>query len=379
MAKYAFISDLHLGQQGKDDWGQKSLLSSKVSNNKIQALKDRIDKLRGGKSYTLIIAGDALDLSLSYLKEALEDFVDLMKALQPQEIIYLNGNHDNHIMMMESEMRQSISHLVAGEFPAAGSLYKCTEGGTWDSTLLGPLLKAQGVASKISLASPSVTFLMNDHGTQVPVYTIHGHLQNDVCSLMTDLLKGKLKWYSHERIAATVNAPLVEFIYWLLGETGEGFGADGLVEQIYTDVKRGNTGQVGMLIDNAVERLMPDGIVNGIPDAWEKKAVKAAGLWILKKALEGDGKASQSSDRNAEPVETRKALDAWLTAVGFDRSKPSIVIQGHTHRADACILYPSIKARNLGSWLAEAGGQPESMLLFLDDDSGELVETFDRV
>jgi len=381
--RLAFVSDLHLGQKGIDDWGQRSLLSQAVSNPgvKVGALKSRIDALTGGNPYTLVLAGDALDLSLAYLRDALQDMVEILKVLAPEEVIWVIGNHDHHLFMLESEKRRSLDHLAAGRYPEAGGLYRGLDGPI-PLTVLQALFSTEGVKAPVLIAYPTLKIELDDKdGAKVPVFVNHGHLFGGLYTLMTDLIRHKLKGWSRERVAATVNAPLIEFIYWLLGETGEGFGADGLVEQIYMEAKAGKTGQVEPLIGNAVERLLPEGIIRGVPDAWERSAVKALLLDLVKRAVESErGQAGASSDRHEDPAETRRRLDDWMGETGIDRDKRGIFVYGHTHVADRHVVFPSVTCYNLGSWLQERGeGDPDAMLLYLEETPAGLAQTFERI
>src|SRR5262249_481948 len=118
------------------------------------------------------------------------------------------------------------------------------------------------------------------------LYFLHGHLFGGLYTLMSEVLADQVPDASDpERVAATVNAPLVEFLYWLLGETGEGIGADGVIERIYTDLEKGQDGRIDTLVRRAVDRLLPDGIIPGIPDHWERSAVHAIATWALRKTL----------------------------------------------------------------------------------------------
>ena len=73
--RFAYASDLHLGQNGSDQKGQYSLLSrvpaslpdEKKAADAMQArLCAVVKKFAQGQDVTLIVAGDLLDLSLAY-------------------------------------------------------------------------------------------------------------------------------------------------------------------------------------------------------------------------------------------------------------------------------------------------------------------------
>ena len=93
------------------------------------------------------------------------------------------------------------------------------------------------------------------------------HLFGGIYTWLSQILQKRLVRFPPERVAATVNLSLIEFIYWLLGETGEGMGADGLVETIYTDLQKGNTSTARALISDLVGTLVDSVIVNKLVDA----------------------------------------------------------------------------------------------------------------
>jgi hypothetical protein len=73
----------------------------------------------------------------------------------------------------------------------------------------------------------------------------------------------------------------------LLGETGEGMGADGLVETIYTDLQKGNTSTARAFISDLVGTLVDSVIVNKLVDALAERSLAKGG-------------ASSSGDRHAD-------------------------------------------------------------------------------
>jgi hypothetical protein len=98
-------------------------------------------------------------------------------------------------------------------------------------------------------------------------YVTHGHLFGGLYTWLSQILQKRLVRFPPERVAATVNLSLIEFIYWLLGETGEGMGADGLIETIYTDIQKGNTSTARAFISDLVGTLVDSAIVNKLVDA----------------------------------------------------------------------------------------------------------------
>ncbi len=58
-----------------------------------------------------------------------------------------------------------------------------------------------------------------------------------------------------------VNLSVIEFVYWLLGETGEGLGINGLVETIYTDLQKSDTSSSRALISEALGAMVGSGLI----------------------------------------------------------------------------------------------------------------------
>jgi hypothetical protein len=101
----------------------------------------------------------------------------------------------------------------------------------------------------------------------VLLYVTHGHLFGGIYTWLSQILQERLVRFPPERVAATVNPSLIEFIYWLLGETGEGMGADGLAETIYTDLQKGNTSTARAFIPDLVGTLVDSAAAT--QDIWE--------------------------------------------------------------------------------------------------------------
>ena len=140
MNKIVAISDLHLGQTGSDKLGQYSLLSSRAPGNMVDVFASAVAGYAGAERFTLLIAGDGLDLSVSYAEDALADLRDLLAALAragacPHEIVYVIGNHDHHLWSLHSEDKRLLSSLRAGRVPnspdgvATKSVYQITSSG----------------------------------------------------------------------------------------------------------------------------------------------------------------------------------------------------------------------------------------------------------
>jgi hypothetical protein len=372
--KIVAISDLHLGQTGADKLGQYSLLSARASQNFVAAFAHAVAAYTKGDRYTLLIAGDFLDLSIAYAEDAFADLRDLLAALAgapPDAIIHVIGNHDHHLWSLHSEDKRLLAPLREGRVPSspkdtptAKAMYQVTPHGGEDFTLLQPLVDdiyGQG-KTKITIAYPSYVRALGEASL---LYVTHGHLFGGLYTELSDLLAPKLVGLPHDRAAATVNHPLIELIYWQLGETGEGLGADGLVEGIYTDIQKDTLSKVKGLVARLVAQLLPHGVLWRALGSWERRIIVDAVMAELTKVLlSPPTSANASADRYADLEATRAGLLAWLRAVPpmserVDVDRPgdnTIVLYGHTHVRDDCqIPSTGVHSYNLGTWLVEPG------------------------
>lgn len=100
--KIVIISDTHFGEE------EANLQNPKILTDFIKTINElKIDKL--------ILLGDILDLSLSSFKEAIPQFQNFLNKLanetQLKEIVYVIGNHDHHLLLLEIEYTQIIQRL----------------------------------------------------------------------------------------------------------------------------------------------------------------------------------------------------------------------------------------------------------------------------
>lgn len=358
------ISDAHLGQFGTDNSGYYSLLSSRcqepAAKAKLAAFVRAVNTFAGNEKITLIGVGDILDLSLSFLGDALADLSQLLELLPCVHTFdYVIGNHDHHIWTMECERKRTATAMIQGKLPLANSIYYpfSDETGTLMSSFLGQ-------NTRIRLHYPS---LHRDNIT----FT-HGHLFGGLYTFVSDVLAPFLPvGKSYEEIAATVNTPLLEFIYWQIGEAGFGMGADGVAEAIFADVAKGNKSLLHDALDSAVEVLLPKGIIFGFPDSWERALARWIGRNIIKYYVKEQEPLS-SVDRFQEVDKTRKRANEWLSKT---KSGASLIVSGHTHVIDDGNVAGMSNTLNLGSWLVEPGRpEPDSCILFIDGNHKQLVK-----
>lgn len=368
--KAVAISDAHLGQTGEDGIGYFSLLSSRCNDVKakqkrkkfIQEVKDFV----GSDPLTLIGVGDILDLSFSYIRNATVELVDLLRDLQADRFVYIIGNHDHFIWTAECVDRNVVAPMMKGYLPAAGTVYKPDQGNF--STLLENML-----ARQLGYKPTTITAYPTFYDPEINTTFTHGHLFGGMYTYMSDILGPFLKeaevLTKYEKIAATVNMPLNQFIYWLLGETGEGMGAEGVMEAVFADMKRGKKAELIKAIDSAVDVLLPNGLIKGIPDSWERKMIK----WICRRIASHyikDPKPISSLDRHMPSKNSRIKAEEWMKRT--ENTAPRLVF-GHTHVSDAFITESGLEIINLGGWLIEPNEpEPDAAALFIDGDKVEL-------
>jgi hypothetical protein len=375
--KIVAISDPHLGQNGLDGLGQYSLLSTRVFNNRVSAFADAIDVFAAKKPYTLLVAGDFLDLSIAFAEEAFADLRELLVELPlPAELIYTIGNHDHHLWSLHSEDKRLLAPLRDGALPISGGMYQVTPRDGENFAILQPFV--DGICGrgrvKVTVAYPSYERTI---GSKL-LYVTHGHLFGGLYTDLSNLLAPRLGGLPHDRVAATVNHPLIELIYWQLGEAGEGLGADGLVEEIYTDIQKGKLSKVKPIVERLVAQVLPHGVLWRVIGGLERRLVVDAVMAELAKELLSPPVAANASlDRHADLVSTRAGLVAWLRKIPFIRGRletgdDTIVLYGHTHvRDDYQIPDTGVRSYNLGTWLVEPDHDFPSTGFLRIDEAGK--------
>ncbi|MEW6103632.1 MAG: metallophosphoesterase [bacterium] len=108
MEKVVVVSDLHLGEEGC------SLRDEAIVSSFIEELKAQ------GEIDQFILLGDILDLSMGGFSKATEDakpFFEAILGVDIKEILYLPGNHDHHLWVLEAEHRDIIQKIRNGGIP----------------------------------------------------------------------------------------------------------------------------------------------------------------------------------------------------------------------------------------------------------------------
>lgn len=366
--KYVAVSDTHLGQQGTDGSGQVSLLSSKVSNNKINDLSRIIKDFAGGDQVTLVGVGDIMDLSLSYMKDAMVDLNDLISSLNVNEFIYVPGNHDHHIWSIHCENMRVVSQLKRGAHPMEGSIYKAT-----------PVSGEYSDIFTIFLQKPTTIAYPTYQIPNKSIYFTHGHLFGGLYTFTSDVFAPFMEnKVDHEKTVATINVALIEFIYWLLGETGAGMGADGIMEAIYADSQKGKKSLLYNALKSAIEIIMPKSFIWGFPDKWEKIIVRWVGTKIIDNFVK-EPKPITSMDRYMDANENQDLAREWASKTKLD--KRGTIITGHTHNGYSEESNKYIDIFNLGSWLiTPTDPEPDcKVLLIVPDGITQGIDKFELI
>jgi UDP-2,3-diacylglucosamine pyrophosphatase LpxH len=333
----------------------------------VDKLSKVISDFAGNSPVSLICVGDTLDLTLSYVETCVTEFVKLLEKLPKfHNIIYVVGNHDHHIWTMHSEYNNITSRLLKGMIPNKGGIYQNTGVRGEQFQLFEALLNGPSVI----LAYPMFKL------PESYVYFTHGHLFGDIYTFISDVLAPFIpKDLPHVKIASTLNVAVIEFIYWLIGETGEGMGSDGIMEAIYADSQKGKKSLLNEALNSAVKVLLPNGIIKGFPDSWERSIAKWIGKNMINEYVK-EPRPITALDRHMPSETSRKLAQDWINkTIDLANEKNGIkLVCGHTHISDRFVVPDKqIEIINLGGWLIDACDlSPDTNVLLIDGDKLEL-------
>jgi UDP-2,3-diacylglucosamine pyrophosphatase LpxH len=381
--KYIAMSDLHLGQDGADGTGSYSLLSNiprsfkkekAKADDKMAKLSERVKAFANGEPLTLIITGDLMDLSLAYFGQAYYDLVSLLKNLpEVSRFIYVVGNHDHHIWTMFCEHRNIIEPMMYGKgLIWGGGVYTPTFGMGEPCSFLKKGLENEAARDiEVKVAYPSSIIQLNNN----KLYFTHGHLFGGLYNLVSRILSTFIEKELDENKMATMNVALIELIYWYCGETGEGMGANGIIEALFADAEKGKDSLIKQMVNSGVEEIFPDGIVKGIPDSWERSFVKYIANKVIKRKIKDKPNVVVSKDRHEDPEKTIRRVKDWVSNVlKFNTNENITFVSGHTHRS-AMAKMNNVSVYNLGGWLVDAEDEnPDTELLMIDNDGSINME-----
>lgn len=380
--KYIAMSDLHLGQDGADGTGSYSLLSNIPDNlkkekaqaeDKMAKLKERVSSFANDQ-LTLVVTGDLLDLSMAYFAQAYNDLAYLLRNLsEVSRLIYVVGNHDHHIWSMFCEYSNIIHPMIYGKGMLWGSGVYTPTFGMGDSCSF----LEKGLGNEIE-RDINVRVAYPSSIIQIPnnkLYFTHGHLFGGLYNLVSRILSVFLEKELDENQLATMNVALIELIYWYCGETGEGMGANGIIEALFSDAQRGKDSLIKKMVDSGVDEIFPDGVVKGIPDSWERAFIKWVANKVIKRKIKDKPDIVVSKDRHEDPDKTLRRVEDWVyNVLKFDTNNRMTFVSGHTHRSAMAYKDNSCFC-NLGSWLVEPGDDdPDTELLMIDEDGNTNME-----
>ncbi len=260
------FSDLHLGEE--DSIFMQIHPKAGVNRSYLKALYQHLSgQLNGQGVPYLILAGDALDLSLARRREAFpafKVFLEEMKDLFHKALIYLPGNHDHHLWVALQEEALIFQKIRQGQpvEPYYDALCpRLTEEGLripgrkisepfGRKTFLYHLLPedSQDKGCGLLVAYPNLYVEVGE----AQVLVTHGHFFEETWTLFTDVLKKSLARMGLRRLnfkkLEQINSPFIEFGWYSLGQAGE---LSRLIERLWDELHAGGPGPItqGILED----------------------------------------------------------------------------------------------------------------------------------
>ncbi len=259
------VSDLHLGEEDSIFMDLEGQFQPKVAEKIKNLIASKTDPQ---KLKYLILAGDAMDLSLASRPQAfkafrgfLEKFYDLFETL-----IYIPGNHDHHIWIALQEEALIFSRIRQGKpakeyyhalsptitdcglihFP--GSRKVSTPYGL--KTFLYKLLpeQAEDDGKGFLVAYPNIYL---DSGQKVLI--THGHFLEEAWTIFTDALPKSLGLsLLTYKLLEQINSPFIEFGWYHIGQAGK---LSKLVEDLWDELHAGRYGKMDGVADEIAEYL----------------------------------------------------------------------------------------------------------------------------
>ena len=329
MSKFIVVSDLHLGLRGEEY----SLLGVQanpggVLNPAAAKLKKITEDFADQGASSLIIVGDAVDLAMAD-HDAIDEDVDFLRGLLPSlaDIYVVAGNHDHHLFTLVQENGAEHAHL-----------HVCY-----------PDLFLEGGS---------------------PLYFIHGDIFDSPTDIVPRfLLAPEVVGRDYAELAASASAPLTELIWWSLGEMGGAYGRDGLVAELYNDLRRGDDARVKATMRAGLERMGYNAV---------EVAVGASILTRLLGDAVGKAHTGKADARHQDTEASRAGLRAWLERTQYDTAKRGYVFTGHSHVADLFSV-GNCNCYNLGSWMVELGHPvPDAMVALVDTSKEPAVVGWEK-
>jgi len=406
---YVCLSDMHLGQVdsiltvfNKDTEPPKRFPERcRALDLLVSCIRDVLDKTgsvldeKGDHRPALILAGDILELALSYTNESLMAFERFLELIFPggepvfKEIIYLPGNHDHHVW---ENVREKIYLAYLRRHRGQIGTHKpfktpwhvteiASNGYTSDilSQMIGRYTKPD---YQFNVFYPNHILYKGDRA----VIISHGHYLEGIYRMITtvadiampDRPKDNEVWDLEDD-----NFAWIDFFWSALGRS-----ADQALGTIYDGVvlcPSSNNSVVGN-----IERGIVKAVKQSIRLPWYWKLLKPAILlavrtvaWIAMKAISRREKMSNTEyisakDAGYADVYLKYALKQVNKELPGNIIKDYTFIFGHTHKPFGPADAPGIEGLpqgfsfyNTGGWVNESTKQEKlhgGSVLFVDED-----------
>jgi UDP-2,3-diacylglucosamine pyrophosphatase LpxH len=263
------MSDLHLGEEDSvflslDDKG-KATFNPDVAQGIRKIIRDNVGE---APIDFLILAGDAVDLSLATRADAFHCFREFLAIFADvaETIVYLPGNHDHHLWVALQEDARVFSQLRQGREPMEfydvfiSRVYPDRiefEGGDEPGTPYGsktflyhllPESVQQEARKNFLVAYPNIHLEF-----EKKVLITHGHFFEEMWTLFTDVLPKSLGYTRPNfRELEEINSPFTEFGWYDLGQAGK---LSDLMEALYDNLHSGKSDKVDMVLDEVADYL----------------------------------------------------------------------------------------------------------------------------
>jgi hypothetical protein len=219
----AVISDLHLG----------SGVSILDEDGEMVRLVDFLSQ-HGVAVDAFVLNGDVCDFAMSTIRQTMtsaQRFVNLLAPLC-REMIYIPGNHDHHSWLLANEIHEIL--FAIPDLPA--DCAQRTER-MYQTTFLQRLLDDQ--RRQIKIAYPNV-YWQPPESSRLTYLFHHGHFCEDLYQLVSNTLTAAFPDCGQRRdleFLEATNFGWIELAWYQLGQMGHGLGANGLIENLYDQIK----------------------------------------------------------------------------------------------------------------------------------------------
>lgn len=320
MKKVVVVSDLHLGEEG-------SILNDR------KVISSFVDELKTlGEIDEFVMLGDILDLSMASFPESVKSarvFFEELAKVDIKEIVYVPGNHDHHLWVLEVEYASIIQKMQSANLPDMPNYIK----------------EFRGTSSFISGICPNS--LKNKLIVKYPNHKVdvmgktgflhHGHYLSREGSLLCKVSEAIKEGVSLNEFELQ-NSPIHELIQYSLEQSPV---MQGKIEKAW----KGGGSLAGILV-------VADEIMDG-QGFWG---------WLIRRFTKEAQKGKKHSMRGAAIDDEMVVRARNYKQLCKDTS--DWFIFGHTHIPEGRIGEFSLV--NAGSWLDEGEGPPNTYVV-IDD------------